>query len=121
MAFCAPVSFFVTHAVVCASVYGTPSTLDVVVVGCGCWARSARSEKSVLRIVSICWDARFAATERLRLFRVRFNELAMPTATPVMTMAKMKIAMTISTMVKPVSSWRPDAVRRLRRWIAFDI
>ncbi len=58
----------------------------------------------MLRTVSICWDARFAAIDRFRFWRVRFSELAMPTARPVMTRPKMKMAIIISTIVKPASS-----------------
>ena len=69
----------------------------------------------MLRIVSICWEARFAAIDRFRFCRVRFSALLMPTPTPVITIAKMKMAMTISTMVKPASSWARPEARRLMR------
>ena len=60
---------------------------------------------SVLRAVSISCEARLAAIERLRFWRVTFSALLIPTTTPPITIAKMKMPMTISTMLKPASSF----------------
>ncbi len=70
---------------------------------------------SVLRAVSISCAARLAAIERLRFWRVRFSALLIPTTTPPITIAKMKMPMTISTMLKPASSFAfPEARRFIR-------
>ena len=70
---------------------------------------------SVLRAVSISCAARFAAIERLRFCRVRFKAPLMPITTPPITTAKMKMPMTISTMVKPASSFASLEARRFIR------
>ena len=57
----------------------------------------------MLRTESISWEATLAAIERLRFWRVKLSEELIPTATPLMTMPKIRMAASISTMLKPSS------------------
>ena len=59
--------------------------------------------KSIAWILSTCVAARFAATARLRLFRVRFSAPFMPSAAAAISRANTVIATISSMIVKP--SW----------------
>ncbi len=76
----------------------------------------------MLRTVSISSEARFAAIDRFRFWRVRLSELLIPTVTPPITRAKMKMPMTSSTIVKPASPCDvADVRRRCKRYSALSM
>ena len=81
------------------TVYGTPPTTWVVTAG----ASDVNDAVAVWRTRSISWLARFAATSRFLLFRTSVSPLPMVAARPVMSSARIVIAITSSSSVMPAS------------------